>query len=135
MKAKTCASCSCRNASSIDTGLLMLSAAYNFVRANAAYLNKVKTNENDYYDVKIDEEKSGDNIVASVEKNVEDSAAVACMLNDETTSAGYAMMSKKKEFRNHAWAIYNTPSKPDSFGFCLTREEVIAIDEERENKW
>ena len=106
----------------------MLSAAYNFVRANAAYLSKVKKNETEYYDVKIDEERSGDNIVASVEKNVEDFAA------DETTSAGYAMISKKEEFRKHAWAIYSAPSKPDSFGFRLTREEVIAINEERENK-
>ena len=66
---------------------------------------------------------------------IEDSAAVASMLNAETTSAGYAMMSKKEEFRKHAWAIYNAPSKPDPFGVCFTREELIAIDKEHENKW
>ena len=60
---------------------------------------------------------------------------MASMLNDKTTNAGYAIMSKKEEFRKHAWAIYNAPSKPDPFGFRFTREGLIAIDEERENKW
>ena len=66
-KVESCVNCSCMKASSIDAALLMLSAAYNFVKANRASLNKVKRDNAEYLDVEIDDDESGDDIVATDE--------------------------------------------------------------------
>ena len=63
-KGETCANCSCRNASSVDAALVMLSAAYHFTRANRAAVIKGKV-EDEYHDVKIDEDESDDDIAAT----------------------------------------------------------------------
>ena len=69
-KKESCVNCSCMKASSIDAALLMLSAAYNFVKANRASLNKVKRDTAEYLDVEIDDDESGDDIVATDEHEV-----------------------------------------------------------------
>ena len=45
----------------------MLSAAYNFVKANRASLNKVNRNDAEYHEVEIDDNESGDDIVVTDE--------------------------------------------------------------------
>ena len=69
-KKESCVNCSCMKASSIDAALLMLSAAYNFVKANRTSLNKVKRDTAEYLDVEIDADESDDDIVATDEHNV-----------------------------------------------------------------
>ena len=80
-KAQICASCSAKLDGSVGVFLPSLSAAHHFVRANKAALKVEKVNEEnldekalpieveaEYHDIEIDEQESGDDIIAKAQR-------------------------------------------------------------------